>query len=134
MMARMKKGNLLRLGLLFILAVAGFLFLAWTVPINTISRGDVPRIRPHMTEEEVSEVLGSPGEQPRGLRATILAQRFKDNVGTLKWKVWEQKEEGTQPLAVAFDEEGKVRILTYTLPAPPPSLLHKIRRWLRLSS
>jgi hypothetical protein len=134
----MKKWLAVRLLLLIVVAVPGFLLLAWwTAPTNLITREDsrrlTERLRVPMTQEEVTEILGSPGEEPSEKRATILAQHHQDQAGQLKWRIWVHKEEGSQPLAVAFDEEGNWKVMTYVLPPTPPGLLQKIRRWFRLS-
>jgi len=135
-MFAMRRRLLTPLLLLIVLAFAGFLLLVWwTAPTNITSIDRCKAIRAEMTDAEVTELLGTPGNNGSILEAlnrevlnvdaiAITAIKIAEN-----WKEWRTPE--GRRIAVAFDDGGKVTMaLSFDV---EDTWLDKIRRWLRPS-
>jgi len=135
-MPAMLKKLLVRSSLLIIVAVAGFLLLVWwSAPANITSIDRFTTIGGPITEAQVTERLGTPGndgsivEVPNRKLSNVKAIGFGDLSTPATWKEWRTPE--GRRLAVAFGDDGKV-MMTASFDVED-TWLDKIRRWLRPS-
>jgi len=133
-----RKRLLVRFLLLIVVAIAGFLLIAWlTAPTNITTIGRWQMIRGGETRRELEELLGAPGvDKPGHAPVGVHTMEFRFAPPELKllpmspgWQEWQMG--NGERVGVCFDESGRVAIATrYTV---REAWLDKFRRWLRLT-
>jgi hypothetical protein len=118
------KKLLVRLFLLIVITVAGFILLAWwTAPTDITSDENLDKLTGAMTEAEVVAVLGTPGRDgPSDPNLEPFPPKFTG-------KAWRTR--NGMELVVTFDRDG--RVTRMIMGRGSESWMDKIRRWLRLS-
>jgi hypothetical protein len=130
-----KKRVLIHLGVLAVVAVAGWVLLAWLLgPTNIITMDQFAKVGEGMTETEIVELLG-PGSESSGRfrlkqRHEMVGMAFVSDRQMSSFRKW-QTNEGTT-ISITFDRDGKVAMMSHS--ELTESWLDKIRRWFRLSS